>query len=368
MSVKESLKANFELKMNDLPMDIGMQCKDKNMDEHSPYGLFCHFFECIPQIETIHNMDCNQVLRFLREKYNYNTITQFYNRYSSKYYDDFKNEYFNFIFYDEFLVHLDFLADKVQIFYRVERLSRVKNIWNELSEFSNWRKVSEPKISIILNDGGNLITRRMAVKPSNVDLDLHYNADFIRIHKVILESLNRNNEHGLVLLHGLPGTGKTNYLRYLLTEIQKDVIFFPVHLAMNMTHSEILALLMKNRNSVFVIEDAENLVIDRNNGTSAVGDLLNISDGLLSDSLAIQFVCTFNTNLKNIDKALLRKGRLIAKYEFTALEKGKAQKLSDSLGYQTVIKKDTVLAEVFHQDVDNGATASEESLGFAIGS
>src|SRR5690606_42109594 len=79
----------------------------------------------------------------------------------------------------------------------------------------------------------------------------------------------------------------------------------------------ILELLINNPDSVFVIEDAENIVIDRNlqNG-SPVSGLLNLADGLLADCLNIQLICTFNTDLSNVDPALMRKGRLIASYEF----------------------------------------------------
>src|SRR5690606_41088480 len=55
----------------------------------------------------------------------------------------------------------------------------------------------------------------------------------------------------------------------------------------------ILELLINNPDSVFVIEDAENIVIDRNlqNG-SPVSGLLNLADGLLADCLNIQLICT----------------------------------------------------------------------------
>jgi len=57
--------------------------------------------------------------------------------------------------------------------------------------------------------------------------------------------------------------------------------------------------------------------------------LLNISDGLLYDCLNIQIICSFNIDIIKVDSALLRKGRLIAKYEFKELEVAKAQALSD---------------------------------------
>ncbi|MEO1438695.1 MAG: ATPase, partial [Bacteroidota bacterium] len=45
--------------------------------------------------------------------------------------------------------------------------------------------------------------------------------------------------------------------------------------------------------------------------------------------------CTFNTNLSKIDSALLRKGRMIAKYEFKALSKEKTDQLLKALGHDS---------------------------------
>jgi ATP-dependent 26S proteasome regulatory subunit len=80
---------------------------------------------------------------------------------------------------------------------------------------------------------------------------------------------------------------------------------------------EFIDLLIDNPNAVVIIEDAENIMMDRKyNSDSSVSNLLNLSDGLLSDCLSVQIICTFNNSINLIDAALMRKGRLIAKYEF----------------------------------------------------
>ena len=124
-------------------------------------------------------------------------------------------------------------------------------------------------------------------------------------------------------------------------------------------------MLIDNPNSIFVIEDAENIIIDREqNGASPVSALLNISDGLLSDCLNIQIICSFNTDLSRVDSALLRKGRLIAKYEFKELETQKAQKLSDKLGFQTEINKPMTLTEIYNQTEMSFQPERRKAVGF----
>ena len=89
------------------------------------------------------------------------------------------------------------------------------------------------------------------------------------------------------------------------------------------------SFLITLNNHVIVLEDCENAIRDRkqSGSASAVSLLLNMTDGLLSDDLGMKFICTFNEDMKNIDSALLRKGRLMSKYEFKALQVDKAEKL-----------------------------------------
>ena len=118
-----------------------------------------------------------------------------------------------------------------------------------------------------------------------------------------------------------------------------------------MTNPNLMMILIENANSIFVIEDAENIIIDREkDGRSPVSALLNISDGLLSDCLNIQVICSFNTDISKIDSALMRKGRLIAKYEFKELATEKAQALSDKLSFTTTICKPMTLTEIYNQN------------------
>ena len=82
-----------------------------------------------------------------------------------------------------------------------------------------------------------------------------------------------------------------------------------------------------------------------------MSNLLNLSDGLLSDGFHIQIICTFNTELSRIDKALLRKGRLIAAYHFGPLAADKAQALATTLGQtEPTITEPTPLAELYNRE------------------
>ncbi len=210
-----------------------------------------------------------------------------------------------------------------------------------------------------------LYVKKFALKDPQVDLGLCYNDDLVPVHETILERLSRQDAKGIVLLHGQPGTGKTTYIRHLASVLGKPMIFIPPDLAPQVASPEFLALMVDHPGSILVIEDAESVIRDRvNDENLSVANLLNISDGLLSDCLSIQLICTFNTDLSRIDKALLRKGRIIARYEFGALTWQKAEALSSTLGFSNTVSRDMTLAEIYHHsEVDYGAPAGKK-IGF----
>lgn len=112
--------------------------------------------------------------------------------------------------------------------------------------------------------------------------------------------------------------------------------------------------LLENRNSVLVIEDSEELITSREDiRNSSLSMLLNLTDGLLGESLGIQIIATFNTDVKNIDRALLRKGRLSMIYEFKALELHRSNLLLEQLGFTAKVTKGLTVAEIFNFDDNN---------------
>ena len=144
------------------------------------------------------------------------------------------------------------------------------------------------------------------------------------------------------------------------------MIFIPQELAYQIASPSFLSLLMDFPNSILIMEDAENVIKDRmGDQNSPVANILNISDGLLSDCLNLQLICTFNTDIGKIDKALLRKGRIITKYEFKELGIDKANKLARDKGLKTIFEKNVTLAEIFNSDEDDYMN-KPSPIGFKI--
>ena len=169
--------------------------------------------------------------------------------------------------------------------------------------------------------------------------------------------IDNEEKSGLVMLHGVKGTGKSTYIKHLVaTNPDKKFVYIPANLINMLGDPSFGSFLTTLNNHIIVLEDCENLIRDRQSSSgmaSAVSMLLNMTDGILSDDLSIKFICTFNEDVKNIDTALLRKGRMISKYEFTNLEVDKANALLEELGIDAKTTKPMSLAEIFHYEDDN---------------
>ena len=212
------------------------------------------------------------------------------------------------------------------------------------------RRERENNIALVIQTNRGYDTTSFELPKQKLDIELGYGKSFKPIHEKIIHKLNEPKSKGLVLLHGTPGTGKTHYLKYLASKIKnKRVLFIPPFLADFITSPEMTPFLIQNAGSVLFIEDAEKVITDRNTGGgNGVSNILNITDGILSDILNIQIVATFNMDKAKIDSALLRKGRLIAEHKFDALPVEDSQALIDHLGFDYKTDKPMTLTEIYN--------------------
>jgi hypothetical protein len=255
--------------------------------------------------------------------------------------------------------------DWLEILFSNNDYDRANKMLHTFKTIKAPQKEDDYEINIISLSGGSLDLKTLAIKPTKLDINLYYNDDFLAVHNTISERLTKENDKGIVLLHGLPGTGKTTYLRYLIGNLKKKVMFVSPSVAGNLMNPEFMDLLLDNPNSILVIEDAENIIMDRRySSQTSVSNLLNISDGLLSDCLNVQIICTFNSELHLVDNALLRKGRLIARYEFGKLETVKAQALAKHLQKPIAVNKPMTLAEITNPEETHHETKQVNVIGF----
>lgn len=361
-----TFKKNINLDETSAKPSLSSIYTDRNNRDIHELNLFLVYFNTIPNIIPEVDIDCKKANEIFKETYQSEIIES---NYTKRYFKEKKKVDFDDIFYilyEDLIVDFDTNNSVVRFLFKETDISKIDKIISLIKNCKVKKDRFKPEISLLLGTSRGYDTKSMPITKPKLNLVDNYNNDFKDVHSIILKRLRKKNDKGIVLLHGKPGTGKTSYIRYLVSLVKKNVIFLPPNMASAITNPDFLSFLVDNRNSIFVIEDAENIVVDReNNGSSPVSGLLNISDGLLSDCLNIQIICSFNTDISKIDNALMRKGRLIAKYEFKELEIEKAQVLSSRLGFKTTISTPMSLTSIYNQDEkDFNQHSKKKKIGF----
>ena len=256
----------------------------------------------------------------------------------------------------------------IEFYYSIQNGSLDEQIG--LNDYMTYlRAKKKANIHLVKSDMGHLDTEEYEMRTPPINLELNYGQEFIKIHDVIVNRLNKNNDKGIILLHGDPGTGKTSYIKYLTSLVtEKEILFIPPSMAEMLSEPTIIPFLMDHKNSILVIEDAERVISDRegNGSPAGVSNILNLTDGILGDCLGIQVLATFNMKREKIDQALLRKGRLIAEHKFEKLSLEETNKLLEFLGKTEIAEEGMVLADIYNIDseVFKSNNNNKNKIGF----
>lgn len=225
---------------------------------------------------------------------------------------------------------------------------------------------------------GNLTVERIPVTAAQMvpreALDLYYREGAGAWADAWIDTLNARR-YGLTVLTGAPGTGKTTLLRSLAHWLVQTHVFYfmPAARFASVESGEIVTFWAnENRNSklrkVLILEDAESVLLRRgDDNREKVATLLNLTDGMLGDALGLHVVCTLNSELADLDPALLRLGRLVAHRDFELLNRSEARSLAEHLRVSPPAGDRVSLAEFFNQPGSASfarPTSARRTMGF----
>jgi SpoVK/Ycf46/Vps4 family AAA+-type ATPase len=186
------------------------------------------------------------------------------------------------------------------------------------------------RYSLVFNSEDGYLESIKTARVDKIDIS-QFNED---LPENTIQEFIQNKESGILIFHGIPGCGKTSYIKHLI-QTNKNVQFSYLGLDMIQQQDKLreYVICRQKKDIVIIVEDCEKLLQSRNYGTAttSLSDILNISDGILGDQTNTKFIFTFNSNLDSIDDAIIRRGRLKCMYEFKPLIGERLENLAEKL-------------------------------------
>lgn len=173
----------------------------------------------------------------------------------------------------------------------------------------------------------------------------------------------------LIILDGAPGTGKSFFVKGIIKNTNNLFLLVPASLVSQLDSPSLLGFLLTLHEEyhkhpiALIIEDADQCLLPRDGmNMSSISSLLNLGDGVLGAALNIRLICTTNAKSLEIDKALLRSGRLCSSVHIGLLEKEHASEIYERLtGKKKVFKDKVTLSEVYGLTKNEGHKKEDKS-------
>lgn len=177
-------------------------------------------------------------------------------------------------------------------------------------------KVKKNLVFTIIKNGDRFEVKNMGDGSSELITD-NYLPSVIEDIDFVIKSFGKTPPGGRIcILNGEPGTGKTHLIRSVLTQMDCIFLIIPSNLIDSLDKPDFLPVLMSiksehERPIIMIIEDGDTCLVPRkNDNISTIASLLNLSDGILGSLIDIKMIISTNADIKDMDAAILRPGRL----------------------------------------------------------
>ncbi len=221
-------------------------------------------------------------------------------------------------------------------------------------------KVKKNLVFTIMQSSSGLHIESLGDGSSPLFID-NYTTDVIEDYNFVIESFKKSPPNGRIcILDGEPGCGKTFLIRNILSKLDAIFLIVPANLISSMEKPDFLPLLLRIKSDyskpiIMIVEDGDIcLVARKGDNISTIAALLNLSDGILGSMIDIKLIISSNAEIKDMDEAIMRPGRLCKRIHIGALDMDQANKvyqriLEDSSKTLEHRKHGYTLAEIYHQ-------------------
>ena len=184
--------------------------------------------------------------------------------------------------------------------------------------------------------GGGLSFETIGVAGAPI-VRLNYSEKTLEAYDHFVEELDTDDPCGrLCVLTGPTGTGKTHLIKGMINSDAANFAFIPPQMVSSISGPSIVKAVKDfsqrsaGRPLVFVLEDADECLVPRgSDNISSISSILNASEGILGQLMNIRIIATTNADIKKLDSAITRDGRLCARAEVGRLT---ARHATDVLG------------------------------------
>lgn len=239
--------------------------------------------------------------------------------------------------YPELYVTMSYVSSDTIIIHALGNSEEVNDIINKFS--NKYKKPNTLDLNILRGFGNNgPLTSLKVLKETDQLLaedDFYLNIPQLQngIDYFINEFLN--SKSNILLLWGRPGTGKSSFIRNILfkSNLNEYGLVSDSNAIANLGFINWISSF--DDKSLIAIEDADLLVKSRESGNQQMSALLNFAEGVVKNNTKL-VISTNLTSLKDIDSALIRKGRAFSILEFKPLTPDMANKARISIGKEPI--------------------------------
>jgi hypothetical protein len=179
-----------------------------------------------------------------------------------------------------------------------------------------------------------------------------------------IEDFLKSSEN-ILLLIGEPGTGKSNFIKYIVSRSKQNALI--TYDPEIMKKDGIFAMFIEGEYGSLIMEDADTFLGARSEGNQMMAKFLNVGDGIVSMASKKLIFSTNLEKLDDIDPALLRPGRCFAVLQFRKMNFDEAKQfLADHkiTSWAPTPGESYSLAELYNHTKQARKVTTKRKLGF----
>ncbi len=199
-------------------------------------------------------------------------------------------------------------------------------------------RLPETVSRLSLNAAGNVVARNKRLQDKKEIKDFKGFWPYFSLSPAELAEAFDNSNNNVLVLYGAPGLGKSQFIREMIRwkNEQKNDNVVVADTADVLNSPSIVPYIHDLDDGTWLVTEDQLVMLERReNGNSLMSGLLNAAEGITSGN--VKFIISTNLlNLKSVDNAIIRPGRLFKALSFRTLNETEAAKARSAVDLEPV--------------------------------